>query len=118
MILINGVYFFSLYLCIVILVINYAKAIRFTEVLYASSISNAAIKIVSEFYKPRTSNVFLSYGCFNAKNDKTLTDIVDNVIVRTSSDVSYIIEEKINNNTINNVRLYNIMFVDSYAGFS
>jgi predicted mannosyl-3-phosphoglycerate phosphatase (HAD superfamily) len=116
MIFINGVYFFSL--CVVILVINYSKAIRLTEVLYSTSISNAAIKIVSDFYKPRTSNVFVSYGCFDAENDKTLTDIVDNVLVRTSSDVSYIVEEKINNNTISNVRFYNIMFVDSYEGFS
>lgn len=113
----SSYYRFFLY-CGVILNINYTKAINLTEVFYSTSMSNAALTILTEFYVPHTSNVFVSYGCADIKNDRTLTDVVDNVLVRTTSKLTYIVEDKIRNNTSNNVRFYNVMFVDSYAGFS
>lgn len=85
--------------------------------LYDTSASDAAVEVLHRSFEPKTSNVFVQIGCGVDHHYMQLIDVVDNVILRTSTNITYMIEE---NNILplkNELRFYNLMFVDGYEGF-
>lgn len=82
-----------------------------------TSLIDATVDILVNDFGIHTSNVFLYLSCRHKQFLGRQADIVDAVMSRTSSELTYVVEDGVKIKDQFEDRYFNIMFVDSYEGF-
>lgn len=90
----------------------------FKELLARSSISRAAARIIYDFYVKETSIVVLTTGYVDSENRLRQSDLINEIMNRdTKIDVKFRIQD-FSHISSSYPEEYNLIFIDSYEGFS
>lgn len=96
---------------------SFAVDYSFNKLLVNSSISQAATRIVNDFYVRETSAAVLTAGYVNESNRLRQFDLINEILLRASnSNIKFRLQES------RHIRStypeeYNVMLIDSYEGF-
>lgn len=86
-----------------------AQSLKFETRIPGTSLSHATGFIISKFYARQASSIFISRSANTSQAYLTQSEVISEVLRKIEFKISY---------TINNGQgIYNVFFVDSYAGF-
>lgn len=97
---------------------SFAFDYSFNELLLNSSISQATIRIVHDFYVKKTSAVVFTAGYINESNRLRQSDLINEVLQHSrTSHIKFRLQE-FSHVSSTYPEEYNVIFIDSYEGFS
>lgn len=97
---------------------SFAIEYSFNELLVNSSISQASANIVHGVYVKQTSAVVFTAGYVNEKNRLRQADLINEILQHSAKvEIKFRLQES-DNITSTYSEKYNVIFIDSYEGFS
>ena len=83
----------------------------------STSIVSATATIISDFYSKVSTTVSITRSSINDQNYLSQSELIDDVVSMTESIIVTTIEDNTSINDNYYVRVFNIMFIDSYEAF-
>lgn len=90
----------------------------FNELFVSSSISQAATRIVQDFYVTKSTTIVLTSGYVNEANRIRQSDLINEVLQRTSNSIVKFRLQEFCQISSTYAEQFNLIFIDSYEGFT